>query len=76
MSDFKCFACDGILISDGGNKYFSYFTCGRCGKYFCLPHDGCDTWQWLKTTKFNQSFWVGCKNAMNKKNPLEKVIFT
>jgi len=78
MSDFKCFACDGALVSDGGNKYFTYFICELCGKYFCLANDGCDTWSWLKRSKLGKpQFWVGCKDAMHKKNPIiEKVIFT
>lgn len=79
MSSFKCYDCDGILVDKGGSKYFTYFVCKHCGKFFCLAHDGCDTWSWLNKSKLGTTkFWTDCKDAMHKKNSLvkEKVVFT
>lgn len=80
MSDFKCFVCDGILMKTSGNKYFTYFTCDGCARFFCLANDKCDSWSWLKWSKAgNPQYWVDCTDAMHKKNPHVvpiKVLFT
>jgi len=77
MSTFKCYACDGTLRRIGGGKYFTYFECGGCGKYFCLANDACDTWSWLKKSNLGKpQFWIDCKDTMHRKNYHEKVIFT
>lgn len=70
--------CNGRLLLQKENEYFSFFVCKICHRHFCLAYDNRGTWSILKHPSFKSQHWCECTKQMHKlkDNDGVKVIFT